>query len=260
MIYIAKKLNWFLVTTLLASLTLVGCSKKDPQLKEEGELPQDFKDSNLGHYSGVMVGSTGYYNLLLRTSGAKATVLFDGKKYELQRNSPISARQRVENLRLSDGNLSIIFNVDEEGKNPNISISIPGHTIAATIAKWEENNFVTNYIGSSKSTYLDATDVTTYNMTVKGDTYQVIGKNDDGTYTETGKIMFYEDNRVKIISKETTIEANHDPATGNITHFESGPDNFSLEIKLNRQQLLFDESGNPNEEYNWASPTMPPGG
>ncbi|GGH05992.1 hypothetical protein FAZ19_04430 [Sphingobacterium alkalisoli] len=236
---------------------LAGCAKKDPHTEDEDQFNPKFVNSNWGHYSGVLVGSTGYFNILVNGNGVSAVVIFDGQRYEMQSNTPVPEKQQY-GVELSKDGVLITFTVDKAGKTPEVNLEIPEHPdVHATIFKSEENMSVKNYMGWSKSTYMQTTHNETYNMTIRGDKYRVVAKSSDESYTETGKIEWVGTDKVRIIAPETTILANVNPNTGVISFKETGEDNYSLEIRLTPQNLLIDD--NPDDGDNFASPTPPPG-
>src|SRR5690606_6303543 len=210
------------------------------------------------------VGSTGYFNILVTAAGASAVVVFDGQQYEMQSNSPAPEKKDYE-VNLSKSGVNIAFMVDKAGKNPEVSITIPDHpSVSATIKKTEESKLVVNYLGWSKSTNGQSTDNRTYNMTLKGDSYEVLSKSSDGMdlYVELGKVEWIGKDKIKIIAPETTLFANVNPQTGVISYKETGEDNYSLEIQLTPQDLLIADNPDLDDEDDAAasSNTPPPPG
>lgn len=237
---------------------LAGCSKEDPDQKDDDQFNPKFVNSNWGHYSGVLVGSTGYFNILVTGRGVSAVVVFDGERYEMQSNTPVPEKQNYD-VELSKDGVLITFTVDKAGKSPEVEVEIPEHPhINTTIFKAEENMSVKNYLGRSKSTYQQSTHNETYNMTIKGDKYEVVAKSPNDSYSELGKIEWVGKDKVRIISLETTLLANVNPQTGVISYKETGEDNYSLEIQLTPQNLLIDD--NPDLDDDAASNTPPPSG
>ncbi len=257
-----NKKNRYGVKGLISALVLllaVGCSKEDPDQKDDDQFNPKFVDSNWGHYSGVLVGSTGYFNILVTGGGVSAVVVFDGERYEMQSNTPVPEKQNYD-VELSKDGVLITFTVDKAGKSPEVEVEIPDHPhVNATIFKSEKDKSVKNYLGWSKSTYEQNTHNETYNMTIKGDKYEVVAKSPNDSYSELGKIEWVGKDKVRIIAPETMLLANVNPQTGVISYKETGEDNYSLEILLTPQNLLIDD--NPDlEDDAAASNTPPPGG
>ncbi|NGM62041.1 hypothetical protein G5B30_08955 [Sphingobacterium sp. SGG-5] len=249
------------VIGMLIMLLAVGCSKEDPDQKDDGDqFNPKFVDSNWGHYSGVLVGSTGYFNILVTGSGVSAVVVFDDEQYEMQSNSPVPEKQNYE-VSLSKDDVVINFVVDKAGKSPEVEVEIPDHpSVNATIFKAEEGQTVRNYLGWSKSTNGQNTHNETYNMTIKGNKYEVVAKSATDSYSELGTIEWVGKDKVKIIAPETTILANVNPQTGVIHHKETGENNYSFEIQLTPQDLLLDDNPDSDDDGDdYASPKPAPG-
>jgi len=75
-----KNFAKWLISIIVLMMT-IGCSKGDPdRQKDEDTFNPKFVNSNWGHYSGVLVGSTGYFNILVTGVGVSAVVFFDGQR------------------------------------------------------------------------------------------------------------------------------------------------------------------------------------
>jgi len=258
-----EKKNRYRLKGLISAVVLllaVGCTKEDPDQKDDGDqFNPKFVDSNWGHYSGVLVGSTGYFNILVTAAGASAVVVFDDERYEMQSNSPAPEKQNYE-VELSKDGVLITFTVDKAGKSPEVEVEIPEHPhVNATIFKAEEGQTVRNYLGWSKSTNGQNTHNETYNMTIKGDKYEVVAKSSTDSYSELGTIEWVGKDKIRIIAPETTILANVNPQTGVIHHKETGENNYSFEIQLTPQDLLLDDNPDLDDGDDYASPKPAPG-
>lgn len=126
-----------------------GCKKDNNNNKENNSevLIEANNNKALGKYSGILVGSSGYYSIELRTSGSKATVVFDGKTYILAGQGAIEAGKTVTNYILQKDDIKITFSVDADGKNPKAKFEIPGHQVHATINKETTVYNTVSYIG-----------------------------------------------------------------------------------------------------------------
>lgn len=124
-------------------------------------------------FTGVLVGSSGYYGLNFSRNNSNATIVFDGITYNL------SSTETLQNgipLTLTDGAVSLTILLDVNGQNPQINFDIPGHTVSATIA---DATFLTeNYIGQGTVTKDGVlTNKVTFNVTLAADnTFQAINK------------------------------------------------------------------------------------
>ncbi|GEM_PF-1446883 len=254
-----KNFAKWLISIIVLMMT-IGCSKGDPdRQKDEDTFNPKFVNSNWGHYSGVLVGSTGYFNILVTGVGVSAVVFFDGQRYEMQSNTSVPEKQDYD-LELSKDGVVITFSVDKSGKRPEVEIEIPDHpNVNATIFKTEEKQPVKNYLGWSKSTYEQNTHNEIYNMTIKGDKYEVVAKSTFESYSQVGIIEWIGKDKVRIIAPETTLLANVEPQTGVISYKETGENNYSLEIQLTPQNLLIADNPGFDDGDDYASPKPAPG-
>lgn len=164
-----KKIKLLSIGILSVLLFLVSCNKDDDT------SPQN-SDTVTGVYSGVLVGSTGAYELNLTENGATSTVLFDDTNYNLSSNETLENGQSIT---LTDGTISLVITVDNNGENPGISFTIPGHNIQATISTTTNtNNETGNYIGGVTVTKNGVIGYkTTFNLTLyDGNKFQGITK------------------------------------------------------------------------------------
>jgi|TARA_B110000902_G_scaffold192450_1_gene218094 hypothetical protein len=132
-----KKIKLLSIGILSVLLFLMSCGKDDDT------SPQN-KSAVTGVYTGVLVGSTGAYELNLAENGVNSSVLFDGTTYSLSSNETLENGQ---SLTLTDGTISLVITVDNNGENPSVSFTIPGHNIQATVILSNSTNPNRNYIG-----------------------------------------------------------------------------------------------------------------
>ena len=159
-----KRTTLYLIGILSGSLfSIASCNKDcDTNPQQNTNTPQTIVTRT---YTGVLVGSTGAYELNLTENGAIASVVFDDETYNLYSNENLETSQ---SLTLSDGSISLTFEVDKNGDNPTISFTIPGHYIQATIVVSNQTNPNRNYIGSTESVSHSEAKVyrTTFNLTL----------------------------------------------------------------------------------------------
>ncbi|MEM9820848.1 MAG: hypothetical protein AAF985_07240 [Bacteroidota bacterium] len=118
-------------------------------------------------YTGVLIGSTGAYQLNLTENGANASVVFDDEIYHLSSSETLANGQ---SLTLTDGTISLTIEVDENGAQPVISFTIPGHDIQATVVLSNPKHPNQDYIGWTERTkYEVKTYRTTFNLTLHED-------------------------------------------------------------------------------------------
>lgn len=128
---------WLMLTCVAVAGVIVSCKKdKDNTTNNNTEVLTEANNNKaLGKYSGILIGSSGYYSIELRNSGSKATVIFDGKTYTLDGQGAIEDDKAITNYTLQKDDIKITFSVGADGKNPGVKISIPGHTVYATVSK-----------------------------------------------------------------------------------------------------------------------------
>lgn len=171
-----KTIKQVLATVLALFLFLTSCSKEDPQ-------DSSSSGNEIGVYAGVLVGSTGAYKLTLKATGSTISILFDGKTTVL---TTTDAFENGKRLTLTDGNYTVIFALDTNGKNPTILFTIPGHSIETTIALVTSSNSIDgNYVGSSKNIdkkFDKGKEISseelleTYNLNISGNNFEILTK------------------------------------------------------------------------------------
>ena len=148
---------------LLLSLILISsfltCSDDDSNNNSE-------QGDSLGTYAGIMVGSSGYYKIEITPSGSEAEINFNGEQYNLSNVIQVQSGSQLLDLNFTNGDISMLFSVDEDGTNPSVSFAIPGHTIESTIDRLGLNQRLTLYEGTSSSTSGAAFFNATYNITL----------------------------------------------------------------------------------------------
>jgi len=121
-------------------MTSVLACKKDTDTNNTTDpnsnvLIAENNNKALGKYSGIILGSIGYYSIELRTVGSKATVTFDGQTFTLDGQGVIEDGKPITNYVLQKDGIQIMISVDADGKNPKVKIDIPGHASVATVTK-----------------------------------------------------------------------------------------------------------------------------
>jgi len=153
----------FLTGFLSIFLLFTSCGTNDDG---DGTTTNENPNAVTGIYSGVLVGSTGAYELNFTATNSSASVLFDGTNYTLSSDKLL---EKGKSITLTDGTISLVFTVDANGENPSISFTIPGHTIEATLilAGTTTNR---NYIGETTNTRNGIiVNKSTFNLTLHND-------------------------------------------------------------------------------------------
>ncbi|MBX3257766.1 MAG: hypothetical protein KF862_26795 [Chitinophagaceae bacterium] len=146
--------SMLMATAILAAMVFVSCKKdkEDPSGGNPEVLTEANNSKALGKYSGILLGSSGYYTIEVRTTGSTATVVFDGKTYALEGQGSINDGDAITNYMLQKGDIKIIFSVKADGKSPAVKIDIPGHKVQATIDKETTKYETRSYIGKIRDT------------------------------------------------------------------------------------------------------------
>ncbi|HTG56894.1 MAG TPA: hypothetical protein VL943_11535, partial [Niabella sp.] len=154
------------LSLLFLSLLLISCEKD----KDEPN-----PDIVTGNYSGIIVGSTGAYQIKITESGATGTLIFEGVKYALESQNVLTKRSQIFLVDKS-GDMVITIEADATGLILNPSFRIPGHeNMEATILK-ETTTPAENYNGwRLNETASDFTN-SIYNLSVNGNSFELISK------------------------------------------------------------------------------------
>lgn len=179
-----KMTKTILISMLCVVVLLVSCSKEE-------STPDNSINAT---YTGVLVGSTGAYKAVFSASGSRATILFDGTTYELTSTETL---KKGETLGLTDGTVKLTIKTDADGKNPELSFDIPGHTITAVVV--EETALTENYIGEVIVTKNGLTkSKITLNITLyEGNKIKAITKIIENEGVDEGKVEILEGTYVK---------------------------------------------------------------
>jgi len=144
-----------LMTTAVFAATLFVSCKKDkegPSGVNSDVLTEANDNKALGKYSGILLGSSGYYTIEVRTNGSTATVVFDSKTYKFEGQGSIADGSAVSNYVFQKDGVKITFSVGADGKSPTVKIEIPGHNVRATVNKETTKYETQSYIGKMKDT------------------------------------------------------------------------------------------------------------
>lgn len=160
-------------------------------------------------FSGVLVGSTGYYSLILESGNSSATIYFDSVLYTLTNTEVLDFNAGIYDLVLSDSNnVTLTVTLPPNSSQPSFYFNIPNHTVEYTVFQVEINLPVNNYLGTSSSSYTvsdssgnilsNSNYNATYNLSIQGDNnFQIIEKNGGNTYYYRGGVQFIGTNIVK---------------------------------------------------------------
>lgn len=240
------KLTRLSILMLIAIFLTVSCKKDDNPTSNETEA------TSLGVYKGVLVGSSGYFTADLKSGNSTATIVFDGETYQLQSSEVLTDGEAIEDLILSNGGIIIKISVDANGDNPEVFVSIPNHTVYATVYKETLQNSVQIYEGSSVSTETPSNKriESTINVSISGSSFTMIEKEtySDWTSDELGVAYKYKGTVTRTGSKVTlkTTMAND----GDATPLENIPEaeQTSLVFTVNGDKLNWEEEGSSYTE------------
>lgn len=141
--------SMLMASAIFSATVFVSCKKdKNGPSGGDSEVLIEANDNKaLGKYSGILLGSSGYYTIEVRSVGSTATVVFDGKTYVLEGQGAIADGTVITNYIFQKDNIKITFSVRGDGKSPTVKIEIPGHTVRATINKETTKYNTYSYIG-----------------------------------------------------------------------------------------------------------------
>lgn len=183
-----------IVTILLSGLVLLSCSKDETSdqqpdnqnpsnvsLSVENSPSAKAADDNKssGVYKGTFVGSSGSFKLVLENDSILGILELDGQGYLLTTASISSSDLggKITNALFTDatGTVSLTFSVNEDGSNPQASVTIVGHNqIRVTVKKERSFSHVRSYEGKFYYTYDDSSEVYQCvfngNILISGDT------------------------------------------------------------------------------------------
>ncbi|WP_113664310.1 hypothetical protein [Pedobacter nanyangensis] len=217
-----------IITSL--GLFLTSCKKKNEDgnkdetngliTKPEAKAAENNKSG--GVYKGVLVGSTGYVKIILQGGQKSVTVTMNGATKTLAEVSFLpaswSSGQAITEAKFSKDNWTVVFAVDADGGNPQITVDIPGHSnIVATIVKETSATQVMSFEG--KITYNGNSANSAFNFVVSGELFVGNGRMPDEstTYSMFGQLT---DNKTKITGyiNNATVSGtiNGDTASGTI--------------------------------------------
>lgn len=154
------------ITHLLAIglllIGLSGCSKDDDsdspssQVENTPSAVASTNNSSAGVYKGVLVGSSGYFKISIKngTDTVYCELNFDGKTATLSSTyfADWTPGDPIDNAVFSGTwngqSVSLTFSCDADGTNRDLSVSIPGHTVAVSMYKETSTNLVKCYEGT----------------------------------------------------------------------------------------------------------------
>ena len=148
-----------LATAFLLVISMVtSCKTNDPALNlaTKPEAVAANNASSAGVYKGVIVGSSGYFNLSIKNGSDAITCkfVFDGKEVALTSTSfgswaagqPIN--KAVFTGTLNGQTINLTFSCDANGANPVTTVTIPGHTVYTVVIKEKSDVLVRCYEGT----------------------------------------------------------------------------------------------------------------
>ena len=149
-----------IILAVINVMIISSCSKKkdpDPTTQSnnshftntpEAKAVNDNKSG--GIYKGVLKGSSGTVKMILQDNNVSAVVTFDGVTKTLTTNSLNSwtSGQAISNAIFISGDWQLTFSVDADGLNPQLAVSIPGHTVEVVLIKETSSSLVRTFEGN----------------------------------------------------------------------------------------------------------------
>ena len=175
------------IFTIIGSVLFMACDsdddEKDPKPETSTETTAEFDNTSFGLYKGVVVGSSGTIKVTFNNgnSEVKAYLKIDGRNEELTYKSTFSKDEDIKDAIFTSNTSSITFNVDKNGKNPEISsITIEGHEdVSAVILKETSNAIAYCYEGSYTG---GNSEKGIFNCVRSGNNLSGISKGENGAY------------------------------------------------------------------------------
>lgn len=222
---------------ILAILYLTPFSSCDKNENVSQEAPEDYSIS----YSGVLVGSSGYFSLTINSKGENtASLTFDGETHILNNKTAYNKNIIGQEFQFSNQDVTLNLITTNLRSKPEIEVEIPGHTIIASV--YEENNEepVRNYTGtgfyySFYKAFVDSFS-TIYNLSIKND-----------SFTNIEKVM--SSNKPTEIGKVSQVNGTIEESDDEIIFYVSGnPD--GIRFDKNGHRILHMQADTPNMERN----------
>ncbi|MDR3705194.1 MAG: hypothetical protein P4L28_04705 [Paludibacteraceae bacterium] len=159
---IKSNFNIFVFSLVLCVALFSSCSKDEDIKTNSSSLTTTptalaiNDNSSAGVYKGIVVGSTGYFQVKVKNGDDSITckLVFDNISLNLTTTSlsKWSSRQPIKNAvfsgMLNSQSVSLTFSCDSDGSNPVAVIDIPGHTTYVSIVKEKSNMLVECFEGS----------------------------------------------------------------------------------------------------------------
>lgn len=179
-----------MLSIFVLSMALITSCKKSVADKPADDTDVLIEANNhkaLGKYSGILIGSSGYYFVELRTTGSKATIRFDGATYVLDGQGNIEDGKAVTNYEFQKGDVKLTFTVTADGKSPSVKIEIPGHRVYATINKDTTIYNTDSFVGQIRDSARNR-DITPVAINISNNNITGYMKVDTAYYTLNGKL------------------------------------------------------------------------
>jgi hypothetical protein len=208
--------------------TIVSCSKNDTAADSttplvttpEASAAENGKSG--GVYKGVLIGSTGYVKIMFQGGKKMVTVTMDGVTKTLDSVSFTPATwtsgQAITSAVFAKDGWKVTFSVGADGKNPNVTVEITGHSkIAVTVSKEVSDSQVKSFEGTIQ--YQGASLNSTFNFMVWGDSLRGIGRMpaDTLTYPMAGFVINNTQLQGRINNATVTGTISGNTASGTIT-------------------------------------------
>lgn len=179
-----------IATSILFMVAAIACKKDDKKAPPTNTevLIEANNNKALGKYSGVLIGSSGYFSVELRTSGSTATVRFDGTTYTMNGQAAVEDGKAVTNYVFQKDAVKLTFSVGADGKSPTVKIDIPGHKVYAAINKETTTYKTESFIGKIRDSSRRR-DITPVALTISNNNISGYMKLDTQYFSLSGKML-----------------------------------------------------------------------
>jgi len=145
--------------------------------KPEALAAEDTKSG--GIYKGVIVGSSGFFTVVLQNDSKEVRVTLDGESKSLATTSIPNwvSGELIKNAVFVSGDWSATFSVGIDGRNPSITFSIPGHPDAQVVIIKELSSAVARLYEGTYS----GTNTGSWNFIIQGPVLSGVSRTADGS-------------------------------------------------------------------------------
>ena len=231
-----KPFHFLFILLFISSISILPSCEKDTGMNNQNS------DIDSVRYSGILVGSSGYYTATIKSNGKNtALVHFDGETYHMENQVPYNKGQLGQIFVFNNQEVTLTVISTNERSKPEIEVSIPGHSIVTTVYEETSGTKIRNYTGTAFyynffKAFVDSS-TSIYNLSIRND-----------SFTNIEKVI--SSNKSSEIGKVTRINGTIEETNNEITFFVSGNPN-GIRFDKNGLELSRNVADTPSLELNW---------